>query len=157
MPTVTTNAGLKCCFKLYVYLFYLLKKTLHTYTHCLDKYKAPKSCFCFRVQHTDGWGWLHSWAWCFYGVRTSSFQSPVRGHGNTAVPSSAAVCLLIPLTPLFHASSCTNCFACCAALSLCRPHEKPKWFKQKIQFWHEIIHFKILCYIFFKCKFKKNH
>lgn len=47
MPTVTTNTGLKCCFKLCVYLFYLLKKTLHTYTHYLDKYKTPKSLFLF--------------------------------------------------------------------------------------------------------------
>lgn len=93
MPTVTTNRGLKCCFKLCVYLFYLLKKTLHTYTHYFDKYKAPNPCSCFRVQHTDGWGWVHSGAWCFYQGQDPSLQCPVRGQSqwNTAVPSSAAL------------------------------------------------------------------
>lgn len=93
MPTVTTNTGLKCCFKLCVYLFYLSKKTLHTYTHYLDKYKAPNPCSCFRVQHTEGWGWVHSRAWCFYEGQDPSLQCPVRGQSqwNTAVPSSAAL------------------------------------------------------------------
>lgn len=93
MPTVTTSTGLKCCFKLCVYLFYLLKKTLHTYVHYLDKYKAPNPCSCFQDQHTDGCGWVHSRAWCFYEGQDPSLQCPVRGHSqwNTAVPSSAAL------------------------------------------------------------------
>lgn len=47
MPTATTNTGLRCCFKLCVYLFYLLKKTWHTYTRYLHKYKAAESLFLF--------------------------------------------------------------------------------------------------------------
>lgn len=110
MPTVTTNTGLKCCFKLCVYLFYLLKKTLHTYTHYLDKYKAPNPCSCFWVQHTEEWGWVHSRAWCFYEGQDPSLQCPVRGQSqwNTAVPSSAALSVCSnhrnsSLTPQHHA------------------------------------------------------
>lgn len=93
MPTATANTGLRCCFKLCVYLFYLLKKTLHTYTHYLDKYKAPNLCSCFRVQLTEWWGWVPLRARCFYRGQGPSLQRPVRGqsHGNTAVPSSAAL------------------------------------------------------------------
>lgn len=93
MPTATTNTGLKCCFKLCVYLLYLLKKTLHTYTHYLDKYKAPNPCSCFRVQLTGGRARSHSRAWCFYEGQDLCVECPVRGQsrGNTAVPSSAAL------------------------------------------------------------------
>lgn len=83
MPTATTNTGLKCCFKLRVYLFYLLKKTLHTYTHYLDKYKSTKSLFLFfGVQHTGGWGRVRSRAGCFYEGQDPSLQCPVRGQSQ---------------------------------------------------------------------------
>lgn len=88
MPTVTTNTGLKCCFKLCVYLFYLLKKTLHTYTDYLDKYKAANPCSCFRVQHSEGWGWLLVEPGIFTGVKTLLFsvQSEVRTSETLQCP-----------------------------------------------------------------------
>lgn len=93
MPTVTTNSALKCCFKLSVYLFYLLKKTWHTYTQYLDKHKAPNPRSCFWVQFTEGLGRARSGAQCFYEGQDPSLHRPVRGQSqwNPAVPSSAAL------------------------------------------------------------------
>lgn len=93
MPIVTTNTGLKCCFKLCAYLFCLLKKTwIPTCTVSINK--KGQILFLFSIQCCERWGPDRSRAQCFYEGQDPLFS------GRSKVTASETLHCPLVLHPL---------------------------------------------------------